>query len=223
MYCNTHTIRDNAWKIYGLIGDQGNCGSQAPITPNEKFQIICQPSQNNHIDNENSSNIFKYYTKTSDQNPPMCNLNVDLNNCPNLGATDGCDFLIPKITGGNVDGFQTQVNNMGDGQQKTAIVDQLIQYYLSNNNIEAADNLLSSQVGIHYSMTRALVQLNYGSVLTADIIVNSMPSSNVETQDFTVYYNVLKSAKLAETALWNLDSSAVISLQSIAENRTLGA
>ena len=222
MFCNKHMIRDNAWKVYGLLGDQGSCAGSDAVKPSEKFEVLCDPmAYNNHIDNKNALNMFKYVQK-GDQNPPICNQNVIIDNCENGNPTDGCDFVIPKITGGNVDGFVTQVGNLGDGPQKTAIIDQLIQYYFSTNNFAAADGLLAVQTEAHYKRTRALFQLNYGSIQQADMIVSSLPVSDAETQDFITYYNVVKSAKQAETALWELSEASRISLLSIAENRTQG-
>ena len=222
LYCNTHTLFTNAWKIHGKLGDQGVCSSISSLLPADKFFLPCQNGQFNHI-NSLTLTPFTYWYAAGDPAQPNCNsTQVTKSNCFSTPTTTGCDFIIPDIHSGNVNAYRTQINGMDDGPNKQVIINELLRYYLHNNLLQDASDLLSSSDKVDHIFTRSQILLQQGNISGATAAVNSIPVNSDERADILVFMNTILQAKQDNTPLNGLNTQAISVLESIAEHRSLG-
>lgn len=176
LYCNTHTLFTNSWRVFNKIGTQGNCLFEPKLTPDNHFTIPCSIPELKDI-NSYTAQPFTYFAKTSFPDNPECNstqVDVVTTGC-NL-AESGCDFPIPEITSGNVTSFRTQIDGMDDGPHKQVIINELLRYYYRNNQAEDADNLLATLSTDESRFVRAMLLLNQGNYSLASSVIYSIPS-----------------------------------------------
>ncbi|MCC7026228.1 MAG: hypothetical protein IT265_04690 [Saprospiraceae bacterium] len=226
LYCNTHLLYTNSWRVFGKLGDQGKCGFLQinNITPDDKFNVPCLGTQLNHI-NSYTTNPFTYWIKPSDPEQPNCNsTKVSKSTCNSFPPpAGGCTFIVPDIIPGNVVEYRTQIDGMDDGPFKSVIINELLRYYFKNNLTEDADNLLATQTSVDNKFTRAMLLLDQGNFSGATAVINSIPSNSDEKADMITFFNVISVAKQSNISMTNLSESAIASLESITDNRTLGA
>ncbi|HUN15199.1 MAG TPA: hypothetical protein PK622_00225 [Saprospiraceae bacterium] len=224
--CNTFHLQQQAWNVTGNFQDQGACISgpnplELSYTPDNQFLDGATPfNPDNHI---RSTFSFDYWLPTANQSGrPIFNTDPPVVETPTCSQFNpiisGCDLQIP-LTPGNVADYRQQYDGMGDGMQKALLGNQLLSYYISNNESENFNNLFSSMTDVSSRRNYALHLLNLGQTAQATIVVNALANTSQEDADFLLVFNILKSLKLDNVGLDGMNPTQQADMYSISDHR----